>query len=171
MRFVLQRRDLTRIIGIMAVMKTILKKSFAAGANKKGRKPTSGLGDDDADTAGEKVQRNAFCLQIQDPRARRAAYGRMTTAMQKSEDGGILTGFNDLDQTQKATFLLNWMIDPSFAKSRRALTVLTKEETHNSAYTHTAVTAWQLEQLEGERRCERFGPWSEWVHGVNENQR
>ena len=57
--------------------------------------------------------------------------------------------FTGSDDNAKASFLLNWMIDPSFAKSRVASTVLTKEETAVTEKSQSVVTAWQLEQLEG----------------------
>ena len=160
----------------MPVMKEILKKPASAmvvavAKPASGRKPTTGLGANSDDTAADKVKREAFGMQIADPRARRAAYGRMATSLNALGDDGLAGRFDSLDANAKASFLLNWMIDPSFAKSRVASTVLTKEETDVTEKSQLVATAWQLEQLDGEGRCERFDPWSQWMHPVGKRRR
>ena len=117
----------------MPVMKEILKKPAAAmvvavSKPASGRKPSSGLGPNSDDNEADKLKREAFGMQIADPRARRAAYGRMATSLNVLGDNELSDRFYNLDANAKANFLLNWMIDPSFAKSRTASTVLTKEE-------------------------------------------
>ena len=50
---------------------------------------------------------------------RRATYGRMKTALDKSPDGKATS--DDLDENMKLVWLSGWMIDPSFANSRTTI--------------------------------------------------
>ena len=97
---------------------------------------------------------------IGDAKARRAAYGRLATAVANDGRPEVLNIFHGLDEvakkdTKRQSFLYAWLVDPTFATCIVECKVFT-EHLKTSRNDTRLVTTWQLVQAEGQDEADRM---------------
>ena len=95
-----------------------------------------------------------------DAKLRRAAYGRLGTAVSNDARADVLNIYHGLEEVakkdlKKQQFLVAWLMDPSFAECIVECKILT-EHLKTSRNDTRLVTKWQFEQLEGVEEAARL---------------
>ena len=114
-----------------------------------GRKPVVATTVSKTDTGADANKRVELATLLKCPKQRRAAYGRLNTAMHSTPD--VKDGFHKLAEHMKLDWLIDWMLDPSFAKCREASTTMSKSETLNRTNKWNVLTRFKLESIEGKQ--------------------